>query len=79
MPSNSSYASFAISGGKIVPNSLVSVSTALKNPEFLNAVTLIASDIASCQFKNFTPTLNVLNNPSNLISSYSLMASSARL
>lgn len=54
---------------------MVSVGTALKNPEFLNAVTLIASDIASCQFKNLPPTINVLNTPSNLISSYSFWQS----
>ncbi|RMC47719.1 phage portal protein [Lactobacillus sp. ESL0225] len=75
IPSNNSYASFSISGGKIVPNSLVSVSTALKNPEFLNAVTLIASDIASCRFKNFPPYIKILDIPNNLISSYNFWQS----
>ncbi|MDF7639956.1 phage portal protein [Lactobacillus sp. ESL0791] len=64
-----------MSGGKIVPNSMVSVSTALQNPEFMNAVTLIASDIASCQFKNYPPTITVLNNPSTMISSYNFWQS----
>lgn len=75
LPSNSFYPSFSISNGKIIPNNLVNVTTALKNPELFNAVTLIASDVASCTFKNTAPYTALFAKPSNLVSSYNFWQS----
>lgn len=75
LPSNSFFPSFSISNGRILPNSMVNVKSALNNPEFFNAVTLIASDVASCTFKNTEPYTDLLTRPSKLVSCFNFWQS----
>ena len=75
LPSNSFFPSFSISNGKIIPQSLVNVSTALKTPEMLNAITVIASDVASCTFRNTAPYTALFNKPNKILSSFNFWQS----
>lgn len=75
MPSNSFFPSFSVNDGKIIPQSLVNISSALKTPEMLNAVTVIASDVASCTFKNTEPYTDLFENPNKILSSYNFWQS----
>lgn len=75
LPSNSFFPSFSISNGKIIPQGLVNVSAALKTPEMLNAITVIASDVASCTFRNTAPYTVLFNKPNKILSSYNFWQS----
>lgn len=77
LPSNSFFPSFTISHGRIVPNVManVTIAEAMKIPELFNAVNLIASDVASCTFKNTAPYTDLLRKPSRLISSFNFWQS----
>lgn len=76
LPSNSFFPSFSMSNGKIIPQGLVNVSAALKTPEMLNAITVIASDVASCTFRNTAPYTVLFNKPNKILSSYNFWQSS---
>ena len=65
-----------MSNGKIIPQGLVNVSAALKTPEMLNAITVIASDVASCTFRNTAPYTVLFNKPNKILSSYNFWQSS---
>ena len=75
LPSNSFFPSFSMSNGKIIPQGLVNVSAALKTPEMLNAITVIASDVASCTFRNTAPYTVLFNKPNKILSSYNFWQS----
>lgn len=75
LPSNSFFPSFSMSNGKIISQGLVNVSAALKTPEMLNAITVIASDVASCTFRNTAPYTVLFNKPNKILSSYNFWQS----
>jgi HK97 family phage portal protein len=67
---STNYAPFIISGGKVLPNHLVSAEFALKNSDVFAVVNLLSSDIAASTMTAPEPFLSVLKKPNNLISGY---------
>jgi HK97 family phage portal protein len=72
---STNLASFIIQGNKIMPNSLVDASTALKNSDLYSVVNLLSSDIASADFNVSAPFDKIVANPNNLISSFNFWQS----
>lgn len=70
---STNFTPFVVSNGQIVPTNFVDASTALKNSDIFAVTNLISSDLASATFKNCP--FNILNNPSELINSFSFWQS----
>ncbi|WP_108730302.1 phage portal protein [Weissella cibaria] len=65
-----SMAPFIISGSSMQPAELVSAEVALKNSDLYAVTSLISSDIAGASFKGDSPFIELLNSPSDNVSSY---------
>lgn len=72
---STNMSSFIISNGQILPNHLVSAEYALKNSDIFAVINLLSSDVASSTISAPAPFLQVLQQPSNLISGYNFWQS----
>ncbi|WP_261805676.1 phage portal protein [Lapidilactobacillus luobeiensis] len=72
---STSFASYVISDGKILPNKLVSAQTALKNSDIFAIVNLISSDVASSKIIIQEPYGTLMKRPNNLVSGFNFWQS----
>ena len=72
---STNFAPFIISGGKVLPNHLVSADYALQNSDVFSVVNLIASDVASATVTAPEPFAGVMRKPNNLISGFNFWQS----
>lgn len=61
--------------GKLLPNNFTDSEVALKNSDIWSVVFRIATDVSVCDFKGPEPQVDLLNNPNNLMNSFSFWQS----
>lgn len=72
---STNFAPYVLSGGKVIPNHLMSAEYALSNSDVFAVINLLSSDVASSTISAPEPFLDVLNKPNNLISGYNFWQS----
>lgn len=74
LPSSNSMPLF-FGNGKLLANNFTDSDVALKNSDIWSVVFRIATDVSVCDFKGPEPQIDLLNNPNNLMNSFSFWQS----